>query len=168
MILREFKDSDAEKIVKWIWSERDFRLWCADRYENYPISPDDMTAMYAKCRKTGTFFPLTAVEEDVVGHLILRYTDEKRETVRFGFVIVDSTVRGRGVGRKMLELAKEYAVNVLNAKKLTLGVFDVNRAALRCYRAAGFTEVGSGGEVFEILGESWKCTELECIPVKQL
>ncbi|MBR5681898.1 MAG: GNAT family N-acetyltransferase [Ruminococcus sp.] len=164
MILREFKASDAEKIVKWTRSEREFRLWCADRYENYPIKPGNMTAMYSGCGKSGTFFPLTAVEEDVVGHLILRYTDEKRETVRFGFVIVDNAVRGRGLGRKMLELAKEYAVNVLNAKKLTLGVFDVNTAALRCYRAAGFTEADSSGEVFEILGESWKCTELEYYP----
>ena len=33
MILREFADSDAEKIVRWTGSEREFRLWCADRYE---------------------------------------------------------------------------------------------------------------------------------------
>ena len=167
MILREFKDDDAEKIVKWIGSERDFRLWSADRYDNYPIKPDDMTAMYDKCGKNGTFFPMTAVEEYVIGHLILRYTDEECETVRFGFIIVDNASRGRGAGRKMLELAKEYAVNTLNAKKLTLGVFDVNIAALRCYRAAGFNEVVQDEEIYEILGEKWKCIEMECIPVKQ-
>ena len=164
MILREFADSDAEKIVSWTGSERAFRLWCADRYEKYPISAADMTAMYDECGRTGTFFPMTAVENDIVaGHLILRYTDEKHETVRLGFVIVDNAVRGRGKGREMLELAKKYAVNVLNARKLTLGVFDVNTAALSCYKAAGFTEIGSDEEVFEVLGESWKCLELECV-----
>lgn len=163
MILREFADSDAEKIVSWTGSERAFRLWCADRYEKYPISAADMTAMYDECGRTGTFFPMTAVEEDVIGHLILRYTDEKHETVRLGFVIVDNTVRGSGRGRKMLEHAKEYAVNVLNARKLTLGVFDVNTAALNCYKAAGFSETGGDNEVFEVLGESWKCLELECV-----
>ncbi|WP_294752759.1 GNAT family protein [uncultured Ruminococcus sp.] len=163
MILREFADSDAEKIVRWTGSEREFRLWCADRYEKYPISAADMTAMYDECGKTGAFFPMTAVEEDIVGHLILRYTDEKHETVRFGFVIVDNAVRGSGRGRKMLELAKEYAVKVLNARKLTLGVFDVNTAALRCYKSVGFTETGCDDEAFEVLGESWKCIELECV-----
>ena len=122
-----------------------------------------MTAMYDECGKTGAFFPMTAVEEDIVGHLILRYTDEKHETVRFGFVIVDNAVRGSGRGRKMLELAKEYAVKVLNARKLTLGVFDVNTAALRCYKSVGFTETGCDDEAFEVLGESWKCIELECV-----
>ena len=163
MILREFADSDAETIIKWTGSEREFRLWCADRYEKYPISAADMTAMYDECGKTGAFFPMTAVEEDIVGHLILRYTDEKHETVRFGFVIVDNAVRGSGRGRKMLELAKEYAVKVLNARKLTLGVFDVNTAALRCYKSVGFTETGCDDEAFEVLGESWKCIELECV-----
>ena len=163
MILREFADSDAEKIVRWTGSEREFRLWCADRYEKYPISAADMTAMYDECGKTGAFFPMTAVEEDIVGHLILRYIDEKHETVRFGFVIVDNAVRGSGRGRKMLELAKEYAVKVLNARKLTLGVFDVNTAALRCYKSVGFTETGCDDEAFEVLGESWKCIELECV-----
>ena len=62
MILREFADSDAETIIKWTGSEREFRLWCADRYENYPISAADMTAMYDECGKTGAFFPMTAVE----------------------------------------------------------------------------------------------------------
>lgn len=162
MILREFADSDAETIIKWTGSEREFRLWCADRYEKYPISAADMTAMYAECGKTGAFFPMTAVEEDIVGHLILRYTDEKHETVRFGFVIVDNAVRGSGRGKKMLELAKEYAVKVLNARKLILGVFDVNTAALSCYKSVGFTETGCDDEAFEVLGESWKCLELEC------
>ena len=163
MILREFADSDAETIIKWTGSEREFRLWCADRYEKYPISAADMTAMYDECGKTGAFFPMTAVEEDIVGHLILRYTDEKHETVRFGFVIVDNAVRGSGRGRKMLELAKEYAVKVLNARKLILGVFDVNTAALSCYKSVGFTETGCDDEAFEVLGESWKCIELECV-----
>ena len=66
-------------------------------------------------------------------------------------------------GRKMLELAKEYAVKVLNARKLTLGVFDVNTAALSCYKSVGFTETGCDDEAFEVLGESWKCIELECV-----
>ena len=107
MILREFQASDAEKIVNWIGSEREFRMWCADRYETYPISPQDIVSNYQNCSKNGGFFPLTSVNEESspVGHLILRYTDNEKKTVRYGFVIVDSSFRGRGIGRKLLELA---------------------------------------------------------------
>ena len=58
MVLRKFRDSDAEKIISWIRSEREFRLWCADRYENYPIVPGDIKSNYAECAKNGGFVPL--------------------------------------------------------------------------------------------------------------
>ena len=40
--LRPFKKCDADTIVSWIKNERIFRFWCADRFENYPITGDDL------------------------------------------------------------------------------------------------------------------------------
>ena len=31
MILREYRESDANVIINWINNEREFRLWSADR-----------------------------------------------------------------------------------------------------------------------------------------
>lgn len=162
MVLRKFMESDAEYITCWIGCEREFRLWCADRYENYPVSPQDIIDNYIACSENGDFFPMTAVDEsDVpVGHLILRYTDAERTVVRFGFVIVDRSHRGQGLGRKMLELAKGYARKKLCAKKLSIGVFDENPSAKGCYKAVGFNECGSS-ESFSVLGETWNCIEME-------
>ena len=113
-------------------------------------------------QSSGSFFPLTAVDEvgNVVGHLILRYTDDKKTEVRFGFVIIDSSQRGEGLGREMLELAKKFAADELHAKRLSLGVFENNLAALKCYRSVGFLECAGDGELFEVLDENWKCIEM--------
>jgi predicted acetyltransferase len=47
-------------------------------------------------------YPLTAVvEEDVVGHILLRYPTEDKMLVRFGFVIVDDSKRGKGYGKQL-------------------------------------------------------------------
>lgn len=43
MILREYKETDANVILSWIKNEREFRLWSADRYETYPIVAYDET-----------------------------------------------------------------------------------------------------------------------------
>ena len=40
MNLRDYKESDAIEILSWIDSEREFRLWSADRYEKYPAIPE--------------------------------------------------------------------------------------------------------------------------------
>ncbi|MCR5599246.1 MAG: GNAT family N-acetyltransferase [Ruminococcus sp.] len=164
LTLREFRPDDAASILSWINNERELRMWSADRFGDYPVSPENLVDHYKKCSSSGTFFPLTAADEhgNVLGHLILRYTDENKNEVRFGFVIVDRSARGRGVGRAMLELAKSYAIDVLHAEKLSLGVFKNNLSARKCYKAAGFCELDEGGETYNVFGEKWKCIEI-CI-----
>ena len=165
--LRPYKPSDAETIVSWIKDERALRKWSSDRYGAYPITAADINYKYldcnGDCEEPDNFYPLTLVDESgPVGHLILRYTDEAKSIIRFGFVIVDDSKRGRGYGKRMLQMAIRYAFDMLKAEKITLGVFENNPSAYFCYKAAGFREIPMEKEfIFEILGEQWKCIELE-------
>ena len=165
--LRPYKPSDAEAIVSWIKDERALRKWSSDRYGAYPITAEDINHKYidcnGDCEEPDNFYPMTLVDEGgPVGHLILRYTDEAKSVIRFGFVIVDDSKRGKGYGKKMLQMAIRYAFDMLKAEKITLGVFENNPSAYFCYKAAGFREIPMEKEfIFEILGEQWKCIELE-------
>lgn len=80
LCLRKFSPADADIILGWINNEREFRMWSADRFGDYPIAPNDMVAHYDECCKSGSFFPLTATDENgkVCGHLILRYTNKEK------------------------------------------------------------------------------------------
>ena len=60
MILRDFKIDDAPIILGWIKSKTDLRKWSADRYRDYPASPDEMAQLYAPDNMT----PLTAEDEE--------------------------------------------------------------------------------------------------------
>lgn len=158
--LRPYEASDAQTIISWIGDEFSFRKWCADRYDRYPITAEDMNGNYDKCAASGGFFPMTAVDDSgIVGHLIMRYTDDEKTVIRLGFIIVDDKKRGMGYGGKMLDEAIRYAFEKLNAQKITLGVFDNNEAAHRCYRSVGFTDTTT--ENFPIFNEEWKCIEME-------
>lgn len=161
--LRPYKPCDAKQIVSWIKDEVSFRKWCADRFESYPITAEDMNAHYDALANTDSFFQMTAFDESgVVGHLIMRFVDEEKKTLRFGFVIVDDSKRGMGYGKEMLQLAAKYAFEILKVERITLGVFENNEAAYYCYKAAGFKDVElAEEEYFKILGEDWKCLELE-------
>ena len=113
------------------------------------------------CIEPDNFYPFTAFgESGAVGHLILRYTDAEKKVIRFGFVIVDDSKRGRGYGKQMLTLAIRYAFEIFGAEKITLGVFDNNESAYYCYKAAGFKETGE--ELFcELFGKQWRIVEME-------
>ncbi len=161
--LRPFKNQDAKYILGWIKDEKAFRKWSADRYESYPAEPEDMIGMYRGTEDTDNFYPMTAFDESgVVGHMIFRFTDEEKTSIRFGFVIVDDSKRGMGYGKEMLKLAIRYAYEFLGAEKIGLGVFENNLSALYCYKSVGFRVVEQQEEeVYCIFGEEWKCVELE-------
>ena len=156
MTLRPFNINDAETILSWCKDKHAFRLWSADRYKEFPAQPDDMMEQY-----TGdNMFPLTAIVGDaIVGHILLRFPSEDKSVIRFGFVIVDDSKRGKGYGKQMLRLAIDYAQRELGAQKITLGVFCDNHSALECYKSVGFRITGT--DSYPIDEEEWKEYEME-------
>ena len=165
--LRPYKPDDAETILKWIKDGDAFRKWSTDRYPHYPITADDMNHKYMDCNgdcmEPDNFYPMTAFDETgIVGHLILRFTDEEKKVLRFGFVIVDDSKRGMGYGKGMLRLALQFAFDIFKADKVTLGVLENNPGAYYCYKAAGFRDVtGEEPEYYILMGKKIKCLELE-------
>ncbi len=161
--LRPYKACDAQNIVKWLKDEYAFRQWSADRYLNYPITAQDMNDYYDRDKENGDIWGMTAFDESgVIGHFTMRFTDDKKKIIRLGFVIIDDKKRRQGYGREMLRLASRFAFDFVHADKITLGVFENNFAAIRCYESAGFQPVVlDKTECYQCLGETWKCIEME-------
>lgn len=165
MRIRPFKNCDADTIISWIKDERIFRFWCADRFESYPITGKDLIAQYADLSFNNDIFHFVAYDETgLLGHFNIRYPDRSDiNTVRLGYVIVDDTKRGQGLGTRMIKMALDYAVEYMHATKVTIGVFDNNPSALHCYLKAGFKDTGET-DIYSCLGEDWTCKELEYDP----
>ena len=167
MRFRPYKSCDAEVVLSWCRDELTFRLWSADRYPTYPITPDEMNHKYIGCNgdcpEPDNFYPMTLCDENgPVGHLILRYTDAERKVMRLGFVVVDDTKRGCGYGKRLVRTALQYAFDYLDAEKVTIGVFEDNASAYHCYRAAGFREISvECPEICRFCGKDWRIRELE-------
>ena len=161
--LRPYKACDAAAVVSWIGDETAFRKWSADRFPAYPITAEDLNRHYDAMADSDSFYEFTAFDETgIAGHLIMRFTDEKKTVLRFGFVIVAPEKRGKGYGREMLALSIRYAFDFLRVEKITLGVFENNEPAYRCYRAAGFRDVSGHERVcYPIGNEVWSCREME-------
>lgn len=162
--LRLYKNTDAQFIVKWLKNEYAFRQWSADRYESYPITADDMNNYYSQYSED-ELYKLTAVENDeIIGHLTIRFIDDARKIARLGFVIVDDTKRGKGYGKYLVSSALKYAFDKLTTDKVTLGVFENNTPAIHCYLSCGFKIVEKEiVESYQCMGENWNCIEMEKI-----
>ena len=164
MTLRPYKPEDSKIICSWVKDKKQLFQWSADRIGKWPLKGDELNENY-KDRNPDFFIPLTAIDEkeQLAGHLFILYPDETNKTlVRFGFVIVSPELRGKGNGRKMLELAIKYADEKLHASRITLGVFANNPKARACYESVGFKKYSS--RTVNILGSDWECVDMELFP----
>lgn len=164
MKLRTYKKEDSANICSWIKDEKSLYQWSANKIGKFPITDNDLNEEYAPMIKGNRFIPLSAVDDkgNLVGHLYIRYSYENDDSiVRFGFVIVDPLLRGCGNGKKMLQLAINYAKNTLHASKITLGVFSNNNARY-CYESVGFQPIGKT-EIYKMPIGEWECIEMKLV-----
>ncbi len=158
--LRPYKQTDAEKIVGWITDEKAFRLWCADRFQSYPLSAEEFNKIYTTSNSDSFFGMISEDEGEIIGHLFFQNLGNSK--YKLGLIIVDSSKRGKGYGEKMLKCALSFAESELDAKTVTLSVFDSNISALNCYKKLGFKETGKFVE-YILGGEKHNYFELEYI-----
>lgn len=165
--LRPYKPADAEKIASWCNSEDVFYKWGGDRFGAFPLSAEIINHKYMQqngdCTEPDNFYPMVAVDDgEAVGHFIIRYTQGDPRMLRFGWVLVDASKRGKGYGRSMLMLGLKMAFEIMGARKVTIGVFDINASAYRCYKSIGFTEAAEQpGETKTVGDATWTVIELE-------
>lgn len=153
--IRPYKATDADTILSWCRNEKAFYQWTAGILGNYPITPKAF-------KFVESLMPFTAFDETgIVGFFTLRNPGNSLDELRFGFVIVNPDIRGKGYGKAMLQLGLKFAFEIYGAKRVSLGVFENNPSAYYCYKAVGFGDVVlDTTETYCVLGEEWNCKEL--------
>lgn len=154
--LRPFKLTDIEYLLNWNTDECAFAQWCANKF-SYPLTREQLLLYYQKYENDDTGWIMTALDEEgtPVGHILMRMADYKKKSIHFGFIIVDSQIRGKGFGKEMVALALKYSFEILKVNQVTLGVFDNNPAGHYCYKAAGFKDIKYHEAVFPFGEEKW-------------
>lgn len=145
--LRPYKACDAQVITKWL---RD----------------DDMNMYYDQDKNNEKIWGMTAFDDTgIIGHFTMRFpNDDNLNEIRLGFVIVDDKECGKGYGKEMLSLAIQYAFGFIKVSKISLGVFENNQIAIKCYESCGFQTVKlETAESYHCMGEIWNCIEMELV-----
>jgi RimJ/RimL family protein N-acetyltransferase len=93
-----------------------------------------------------------------VGNVVLDRIDRHLSTCRLSIYIGDASARGKGVGRKAVSRAVEYAFQMLALNKVWLTVHVHNAAAIAAYVAAGFSVEGILRDEFVLKGN--RCAAL--------
>jgi len=153
--IRSYTSGDAGTVISWCRDETEFYLWTAGVLGDWPLTAE-------KFAFVESLIPFIAYDESgPFGFFTLRDPGKAPGELRIGFVIVNPKRRGAGLGSGMLRLGIERAFGCMGAERVTLGVFESNAAALRCYKAAGFRLAeNEPPEYYSIHGRVLKCVGL--------
>jgi RimJ/RimL family protein N-acetyltransferase len=96
-----------------------------------------------------------------VGHISLGQLNWDNRTGRISRVLVGSpALRGQGYGQAMVNALLNIGFTELGLQRITLGVYDFNTPAIRCYHRCGFQHIGTLRHVVRYDNEYWSSVEM--------
>lgn len=146
---------DYGYLEQWVGDERIHALWCANLM-SYPVTREKLHDFLEKSAMEWTDSAYVATEDNGKPFGFFCYSVNSADGSGFlKLVIVDSSKRGRGIGKEMLGLALEYAFCITGVELVRLNVFRENLPARRCYEKLGFVEESAEKGGFPYKDELW-------------
>ncbi len=99
-----------------------------------------------------------------VGIIALGQIDRINRTARIGFVLIgNEEMREKGLAAQAVEKTLRIGFTEEKLHKITLGVFDTNIPALRCYTGLGFHRDGMLRDQYSVKGEYLNLIEMSIL-----
>ena len=98
-----------------------------------------------------------------IGNAGLHDIDHKDGTAEFGILIGEKDCWGHGYGSEATRLVLDYGFNVLALHNIMLRVYAFHERGLRCYRRAGFREIGRRREARRLAGQMFDVVMMDCL-----
>ncbi|WP_138420375.1 GNAT family N-acetyltransferase [Aquibacillus sediminis] len=165
--LRYFDPSDYDQLIKWIDSPSLLVQWGGSSFE-FPLTKQQLqNYLFDANKDQAKLYAYSVVDQqtgNVIGHISLGDIDRKNNSGRIGRVLVgDETIRGKGIGKQMIKSILEIAFNDMRLHRVSLGVFDFNTPAIRCYEKVGFVKEGVKRDA-QIFGNTyWNLWEMSML-----
>lgn len=163
MRLRPYIEAkDFEYLSEWTKEERVHALWSAGHF-SYPLSRENLRNGLDKIARKDAACPYTVTDSD--GHPVGFFVYSTDCTDNSGFlrhIVLDGSIRGKGYGRQLIQLALQFAFQCACVSSVSLNVFTVNLAARKCYAKAGFVEECRVENAHSFQDETWSKCRMTC------
>lgn len=167
--LEKFDREDFKQLIEWINSEHLITNWAGSLFR-YPLTEESLdwyiedTNDYEK----SDAFIYKAVDTktgNTVGHVSLGGISEKNRAGRISRVLVGNTAeRGKGYCTGMINAILKIGFEELKLHRISLGVYDFNKAAIRCYEKCGFIKEGVMRDVLRYQDNTyWSLVEMSIL-----
>ena len=168
LVLENFESSDFAQLIEWIKDEELLMNWCGSLF-SFPLTEKSLEWYIEDINNINSSlcFIYKAVDTDTretVGHISLGGISKKNSSGRISRVLIGNTnSRGKGCCQEMIKAVIKIGFEDLKLHRISLGVYDFNTSAIRCYQKAGFTIEGTTRDVLNYKGSWWSLIEMSIL-----
>ncbi|MCW3072977.1 MAG: hypothetical protein JWP69_46 [Flaviaesturariibacter sp.] len=166
--LEYFTKEDFEQLIGWIDNEHLLTNWAGSLF-SFPLTMDSLEWYIEDTNdvKDSSAFIFKAVDTEsgkAVGHISLGGISKKNNSARISRVLVgDPAAQGKGVCPAMIKAVCAFGFRELKLHRISLGVYDFNASAIRCYEGCGFVNEGLQRDVLKHGDEYWSLIEMSIL-----
>lgn len=145
--LEYFSKEDFPLLIEWMDSEHLMTNWAGSLFR-YPLTESSLDWYIEDTNDIQTsdafiYKAVSTITGHTVGHISLGSLSPKNKSGRISRVLVGHTSeRGKGICSGMISAVLKIGFEEMNLHRISLGVYDFNHAAIRCYEKCGFKKDG--------------------------
>jgi len=166
--LEYFERGDFGKLMEWIQDDELLMNWSGSLF-SYPLSVEGLEWYIEDVNDidNSDVFVYRAVDVangNLVGHISLGGISKKNRSGRISRVLVGNTSdHGKGYCRDMVLAVLKIGFEELKLHRISLGVYDFNIGAIKCYQKAGLTIEGTTRDSLWFKGKWWSLVEMSIL-----
>ena len=165
--LEYFDENDFESLIEWINDEHTLSNWAGTMF-SFPLTRDKLS-WYLE--DSNDFFESDALNYkaiDVesrmtVGHISLTAINRNNRSARITRMLINPDNRGNGMCCLVVKELMKIGFLELKLHRMSLGVYDFNDSAIRCYRKAGFKTDGILRDISRKGDRYWSLMEMSIL-----
>jgi RimJ/RimL family protein N-acetyltransferase len=170
--LTPFRKRHVDTLIEWLPSARELLEWGGPLF-THPLDLHQLERHWRRQRRGTERRLYTVLEagrrgeagrETPIGHVELCDIHPVNRSARLCRVLVGPREhRGCGWGTAIVRAALEIAFDELQLHRVSLGVFDFNTPAIRCYERAGFRREGLLRDARRFETEYWSVVAMSLL-----
>jgi RimJ/RimL family protein N-acetyltransferase len=166
--LEYFTKDDFAQLIEWIDTDELLTNWAGSLF-SFPLTTKSMDWYIKETNNLSSSGALIykVVDEntnEAVGHISLGGISQKNRSARISRVLIGSGHhKGKGYCKDMVKAVLKIGFEELKLHRISLGVYDFNKAAIRCYQSSGFSIEGISRDVLLYQGKWWSLVEMSIL-----
>ena len=149
--LEQFGRNDFKQLIEWISDEELLMNWSGALF-SFPLTVqslewyiDDTNILDSS--DAFIYKVVDAVDGRTVGHISLGGISWKNRSARISRVLTGSNERNKGYCGGMVQAALKIGFEELKLHSISLGLYEDNKAALKCYEKCGLKVEGVSHDI---------------------